>query len=48
MLQRLRDVTIAVPTYSELNSIFMARRIYLPDDRTYTPKEELVLNRRFA
>lgn len=39
--KRLRDVTIAVPTYSELNSIFTARRIYLPDDRKYSPKEEL-------
>ncbi|EGR28402.1 hypothetical protein IMG5_176340, partial [Ichthyophthirius multifiliis] len=45
---RLRETTIQMPSYKELNAIYIARNIYLHDAKNISPKEKLRLNRTFA
>ena len=39
---------LTAPSYKELSSILMARRLYLPDDKVLQPHEEVRLNKRFT
>jgi len=46
--QRMRDVTFTAPSYHELEAIYMAKKIYLPETHNLTKEEENELYKRFT
>ena len=44
----MREVTVQVPTFSELSSIYLARSLYIPDNLPLTTQESYLLNQRLA
>ena len=38
------SVKISAPTYTELSSIYLARKLYIPPKTVITPHEEHMLN----
>jgi len=46
--KRMHSVKISAPTYNELSSIYLARKLYIPPKTTITPHEEHMLNQILA
>jgi len=43
--KRMNSVKINAPSYAELSSIYLARKLYIPPHTQITPHEEHLLNR---
>ena len=44
----MKEVTLQVPTFSELSSINIAKSLYIPDHLPLTSEESYLLNQRLA
>lgn len=43
----MREVTLTAPSYGELQAIYMAKKIYLPETHNLTKEEENELYNRY-